>query len=758
MRFNMQGILMNITYEVVTEVADSLHEKGQYPSIENVCASLGLIGFEREVIANFLERWYQERPDFSALNFINKTARLTDQIILKNSKLKSTLAMVRAILESTEDAVLIIDNSGNVLDWNKKFSSIWRTSVVGIKDLSDKIGLLHFVSNQILNPKDLREELNRLRGDCQAKGKSITLFFKDGRVFLCTSKFQVLEDGIECRVWKFKDYTQLYFAEETLRIKASAIEASFHGIYIIDLNKADKPIIFVNPAFCRITGFDEKEIVGRSYTALLGEIPNELDLKHLTTVIEGRLDKELIIQCQRKNGEDFWCELHLSPTHDEQGRIWHYVGILSDITQQRDIAEAMQQQATHDSLTKLPNRFLLSDRAQLAIKRAKRQDLKVALLFLDLDNFKVINDSLGHKIGDRLLCQVASRLQQLLRQSDTLARVGGDEYIILLPDLDNRLEPNVIAKRIVASFAKPFQVDDHTLCISCSIGICIYPEGANDLEGLLKGADLSLYSAKDKGKNTFEYFIKEMSAKAQRRMAIESEMRYALANNEFHLVFQPIYDLKNKEIVGRESLLRWQNKKLGKVNPEEFIPIAEETGLLLDIGAWAIEQACIMQNAFINKEKKECYLSVNLSVIQLKQHNIADKLRYILKTTNFKASLLEIELTESLLFNSSSEMLSQLDDLRAMGIQLAIDDFGTGFSNISYLQKFTVNKLKIDKSFIFSLGSQSQNETIVKAIINLAHSLGITIVAEGIENVEQYQFLLDIDCDYGQGFYLGKPA
>lgn len=463
------------------------------------------------------------------------------------------------------------------------------------------------------------------------------------------------------------------------------------------------------------------------------------------------------MESMRRNGELFWCEISLAPVKDSFGNVKHYVCIFNDITQRRDMEKQLLKQATYDSMTNLPNRVLLMDRVEQAVLQAKKKHSLLAFLFLDLDRFKMTNDTLGHSMGDKLLQVVANKLLVSTNDFDTVARLGGDEFVILLPDVENMQQAEQYAQTILKTIEKPIQIDHHNLKITASIGISFFPRDGQDYESLLRSADLSMYHAKDSGRNTYKVYDPEMNRRVINHMQLDNSLRDAVKNNELYMVYQPLIDLKKAKIVGFESLMRWHSAVLGQVSPVDFIPMAEENGLILEMGEWALEESCLQMKKWQNQGLKNLSVAVNISGRQFRQSNLPEVVKRVLDKTGLEAKYLELELTESLLIEDIEHVVETMYALKDMGTRLVIDDFGTGYSSLSYLKQFPVDKLKIDRSFISDMANDQNDAAIAKAIINLGHSLNLEVLAEGIENEYQRDFLISNGCDFAQGFLYKAP-
>jgi diguanylate cyclase (GGDEF)-like protein len=432
------------------------------------------------------------------------------------------------------------------------------------------------------------------------------------------------------------------------------------------------------------------------------------------------------------------------------------MAVFSDITKRKQDEAKIWRQANYDALTELPNRNLFKDRLDQAMHAAHREGWQLALLFIDLDRFKAVNDTLGHAAGDLLLQQVAKRLLTCVREMDTVARLGGDEFTVLLSDIDNRAEIEGIADKIVAALAAPFDLDEREAFVSGSIGITLYPHDASDMETLLRCADSAMYSAKAAGRNTYRYYTGEMNEATQRRLQLESDLRRAVDRNELALHYQPILH-QDGAIAGAEALLRWQHPALGFVSPDEFIPLAEETGTIIEIEQWVMRRACIDTQSWQSLTDSDFFISVNISSMQCKSDVCRQTLHEILAESCLPAHQLKLEITERVMMENTDYVIGLLNEVKAMGIRLAVDDFGTGYSSLSYLKQFPVDVLKIDRAFISGLPDDSDDVVLVQAIIAMAHSLNLQVVAEGVETAAQLEFLQRHGCDLIQGFYYSRP-
>lgn len=566
----------------------------------------------------------------------------------------------------------------------------------------------------------------------------------------------IIDDGvINGAVVVFRDISQRRRDEERLRMTATVFENTTEGIIITD---PDTRIISVNEAFSTITGYSTEESLGRKPSMLKSGRHDVHFYEAMWDSInrEGQWFGE--IWNRRKNGELYPEWLNINVVRDEKGQVSHYVGVFSDITTIKQSELDLEFLAHHDPLTELPNRMLFEDRLSHALQTAHRQQGMVALLFLDLDRFKIINDTMGHQCGDTLLQMVAERLQGCLREQDTVARLGGDEFTIILENIHDIDEITAVAKKIQAALASPIYIDGQQFYITTSIGISLYPNDGTNSEALVKNADTAMYRAKEKGRNNHEFYSAELTASALQHLSLDTGLRHALERDEYFLLYQPQIDLHGGKIIGFETLLRWRHPTQGVIGPDSFIPHAEETGLIVPIGEWVLHRALQEYGEWMAKGLPPVRLAVNLSSKQLFNENFPAFINTLLEESGMPAERLELELTESQLMGHAEEAIHLLRNLKQRGVHFSIDDFGTGYSSLNYLKRFTIDKLKIDKTFIEHLPDDQDGAEICKAIIALAHSLNLEVVAEGIEKIEQLNFLRQNQCHIGQGIMLGRPV
>ena len=553
----------------------------------------------------------------------------------------------------------------------------------------------------------------------------------------------------------YQDITEQKQNDDNMQLAATIYKSSSEAIMVTDKNNQ---IMAINPAFTRITGYELADVAGKNPRIFQSGRHNKSFYKKMWQDLlrEGHWQGE--IWDRNKCGSIHAKWLNISIIRYKDGSIYCYVAQFSDITEKKQKDELILTQANYDQLTGLPNRNLFKDRLDKEIKKSHRNGLSLSLLFLDLDHFKAINDTLGHDKGDELLKEVALRLQSCVRETDTVARLGGDEFAIILPDIDNKLRIETIAQHIIKELSKAFNLDDHKIDhhISTSVGIVIYPEDGTDLESLMKHVDQAMYAAKQDGRNRFNYFTRSMQLEANKKMALTHELRKAIANDQLQVYYQPILELTHGRINKAEALLRWNHPQRGIISPDIFIPLAEESGLIIEIGELVFKKTTADIKWWHSQLGYIIQVSVNMSPIQfssLKKNQWSDSLAQL----GLPGNSINVEITEGLLLKDAPVIKERLLEFNNSGIEVSIDDFGTGFSSLSYLKKFDIDYLKIDKSFISHLIDNGTDRALVEAIIVMAHKLDIKTIAEGVETKEQQDLLIDFGCDYKQGF-LYSPA
>ncbi|WP_459207503.1 bifunctional diguanylate cyclase/phosphodiesterase [Pseudomonas sp. MLB6B] len=577
----------------------------------------------------------------------------------------------------------------------------------------------------------------------------------DGQIRLCELSVRPLPiAGVDCMLTIARDITERHLMQEKLQLAATVFENTAEAVLITD---TDQHISAVNRAFSEITGYSEIEALGQTPRLLASGHHDSAfyaAMWHQLTA-EGHWQGE--IYNRRKNGEMYPGWVTISVVRNHEREITHFVSVFADISSLKHAQAKLDYQAHHDPLTGLPNRALFENRLQIALADANGTSRQGAVLFLDLDRFKHINDSLGHPVGDLLLKGIAHRLKEQVRDVDTVARLGGDEFIILLPGLHRPSDASTIAGKLLACFVAPFQAGEHEFFTSASIGISLYPQDGTDVASLIRNADAAMYRSKAKGRNRVEAYTSDLTAQANERIALEHELRRAIERNELSLCYQPKLSLKTQALVGAEALVRWNHPVFGEVPPEHFINLAEDNGSILQIGDWVLEQACKQMQQWKSQYQAFGPLSVNLAGAQLRQPNLAKRIEQLLHTYQLDAGDLQLEITENFIMSQAEEALAVLDQLKQLGVQLAIDDFGTGYSSLSYLKRLPLDILKIDQSFIRGLPEDAHDAAIARAIIALGRSMQLTIIAEGVETQAQQQFLAAEGCEQIQGYIVSLP-
>jgi len=610
-----------------------------------------------------------------------------------------------------------------------------------------------------VHPDDLDLVLGEYRGALQ-EGRDTELEHRlltaDGRTVWLRNLVSVVPgEAGSARLYGYLfDISEEKRAEEQLRLAGEVFQGSGEAIVITD---SDLRIVSVNPAFTTITGYTAAEAVGqRLYSLSTGVRSQERDSEIWERVWQqGHWQGE--VWDRRQNGDVYPKWVSVSVVRDINGKPLNYIEIFSDISERKAREETVRHLAHHDFLTDLPNRVLLNDRIAQAISHAGRTRTQVAVLFLDLDRFKTVNDSLGHSVGDKLLQEVARRLRGNIRSSDTVSRQGGDEFVVVMPDATDAADVARAAQKLLDAVSEVYSIDGHELITTPSIGISVYPHDGHDVETLLKNADAAMYHAKESGRNNYQFFTQDMNTRALERLSLERSLRRAIERGELRLQYQPQYDVRTGRIVGVEALTRWEHPDLGLLPPGRFMPFAEETGLVVPLGEWVLREACNQNRTWQNQGLTAVRVAVNISALQFRYAGFAKLVQKALAESGLEPRWLELEMTESVIMQDAERVIESLEQLKGLGVEFAIDDFGTGYSSLSYLKRFPINRLKIDQSFVRDITSDRDDAAITGAIIGLTGNLGLHTVAEGVETVEQLRFLEQHGCDEVQGFLFSKP-
>src|SRR5580698_3990106 len=583
---------------------------------------------------------------------------------------------------------------------------------------------------------------------------------------------QVLREGAQDHLIKGQLEPRAFFRALRYTIERKAMEEALFAEKEraqVTLNSIGDAVIctdnfgnvtYLNVVAEKMTGWSLPEAAGRPMPEIFKILDSHRNYSDPANLAVELNQKHWPSDCFliRRDGVEIPIEDCISPIPDREGKASGAVIVFRDVSEVRAMTRQMSHSAQHDFLTGLPNRMLVSDRLRQAIALAHRRSTKLALLFLDLDGFKHINDSLGHLIGDKLLKSIAARLVHCVRASDTVSRQGGDEFVVLLAEVKQSSDVAITAKKILAAVSEPHSIDQHDLHVTTSIGVSVYPDDGLDAETLIKNADTAMYQAKENGRQSYQFFKPAMNVRAVERQSIEENLRRALERQEFALHYQPIINLRTREITGAEALIRWAHPTRGLLSPAQFIPVAEDCGLIVPIGNWVLHEACLQARAWMDSGLPPISMAVNISAIEFRQEDFLPGLFAILEDAGLDPKFLELELTESVLMKNSERAQDILKALRTRGVQLAVDDFGTGYSSLSYLTKFPIHALKIDQSFVRQITTSPQETTIVTAVIAMSRSLKLRVVAEGVETPAEMAFLQAHECDEAQGYYFSKPV
>ncbi|WP_034607623.1 EAL domain-containing protein, partial [Chitinimonas koreensis] len=673
--------------------------------------------------------------------------------------LRHSEALMHKVLETLPVGVWVTDRSGKVVLGNPEAKRIWNDTVP-FAPVFGRAGEADEAQAQAAQPA-LQTALGRAlsMGDVVLNDLLETDTPDGGKRTLLNSVVPLTDEKnrIQGAVLVGQDITAQQVIDVELRIRNRAIETSVNAIVMTDNRHPDNPITYVNEAFERITGYRREAVIGRNCRFLQGIDQDQPALEAIRRAVQQSTEGKALLRNYRKDGSMFWNELRVTPSFDARGEVSHYVGVLNDVTEAKRYQDELEHQANFDTLTGLPNRNLLLDRIRQASVLANRKEERFALAFLDLDNFKYVNDSLGHSVGDLLLIEVARRIEGCIRELDSLARLGGDEFVLLLPETRNEDEVQVVLERVNAALGKPIVLSGQMeLYVSGSIGYCFYPTDGADADSLLRNADTAMYKAKAQGKSRVSRFELTMNDSVQRRVALERDLRRAIAQRELVMFYQPQLDIGSGALCGFEALVRWQCE--GRiVSPLEFIPVAEETGLIREIDRYVID-------AVFRQVAQWCHLgydpgevAINLSTSSLQERGIVQFMVEALARHGVPPGRIKLEVTEGLLMQNVDTAKRIMEELREAGLKWSIDDFGTGYSALSYLRQYPFDQLKIDKSFIDDVHCNIGNASMTRAIISMAQSLGIAVIAEGVETIEQLGFLLKAGCGQIQGYYYSPP-
>jgi diguanylate cyclase (GGDEF)-like protein/PAS domain S-box-containing protein len=677
-----------------------------------------------------------------------RTAELTES--------NRRLGLLTAALRAAANSITITDPEGIIVWTNPAFTALSGYSaeeVVGKNRRTFKSGVhddefYKQMWETIRSGNVWRGEIRNRRKDGSIGPEEMTItpvLSEDGAI----AHFIAINQDISARK---QAEAALREAEEKYRV---IFEDAVVGIFQAT---PDGRLLSVNRAFAKMHGYSSPQELLSDHIAIHSGFIDNSQIEEWTGILERKgviRGAEIEVRC--KDGARKWALVNIRAAYDAEGRIVLHEGTVEDVTDRKLAQQQVSYLAYYDALTGLPNRLLMQDRLNNALASAGRVGRRVAILFLDLDRFKIINDSLGHSFGDLLLQQVAKRLTNEIREEDTVSRVGGDEFLIVLNSVESATEAELIAARIVHSLTGEFSIQGRSLSVSCSVGISLFPEHGKDTETLIKNADAAMYCAKEKGSNSLCFFTDEMNVRVMERMTLEHSLRSAIDKQELFVVYQPQVSIATGQITGLEALLRWNNPELGLVMPNRFIGVAESSGLMSAIGEWVLRTSCAQTKRWLDEGRKAVPVAVNVSAVQFRHESFRTLIKQILNDTGLDPAYLELELTETLLLSNADVMFKVLQELKEMGLSLAIDDFGTGYSSLSYLRQFPVAKLKIDRSFIRDVAVSADDAAIASAIISMSKGLSMKVIAEGVDHVDQLAFLREHRCDEYQGYYFARP-
>ena len=669
---------------------------------------------------------------------------------------REDLQLFRAAMETSAEAIFITDMADlRHIDVNETACQMFgytRTELLrlGPKDL-----------NAHLTPEEIQQRFEEARkaGPEKYTSESVNRFLKhkNGTLIPVEVYRRYLRVGKRDMIVSVaRDLSPRIAVDNALRLRNRALESTVNAV-VITRASGDYEVEYVNPAFEQLTGYAADEVIGRNMRFLQNKDRDQPDLPNLKRALNDGEECTLLLRNYAKDGSLFWNELRVAPVSDGDGGVTHYVGVINDITAAKSYQDELTHQATHDILTGVPNRNLLEDRLEQTLAVARRHGRLFAVVFIDLDHFKHINDGLGHKAGDAVLLQVSARLRAVIRAGDTLARYAGDEFVVILNELQSESAIGDAILRLRNAVSQPVKVEDRDLIVTASMGVSVYPSDGNAVDELMRNADAAMYQAKQEGRDGFRFFTHGLSAESHNRMEIAARLRGALDAREFFLEYQPKICLADGSVSGMEALMRWRHPELGIVPPTQFIPLAEETGLIVAMGLWALREACAQISVWRSQNGLEIPVAVNLSARQFRQKDLVNAICAALDEHDVPPRLLQCEVTESAMLHDVDAATVVLTSLREAGVKVSLDDFGTGYSSLSYLKRLPVDSVKIDRSFVHDITSDPESAKIVQAIIGLTKALELTAIAEGVETQEQLEFLQQYGCEEAQGYYYAKP-
>ncbi|MEQ6916861.1 EAL domain-containing protein [Halomonas aquatica] len=721
------------------------------------CWSMPVISAEDEVLGTFATYYRTPRaPSDVEKALLHRAAGLVALAIGRHRDRQARDEVeqrFRSLFTQHPDAVFEFDLDGRFISCNASATRITGFSEEWLKGKP----YASFVSDEELPTIDAAfervckgETQQHIFNSVDAEGRPFTLEVTNLPIVVNDEVVGVYGVGL--------DITLRRQQEQQLRLLARGIDASHNGVVMADATRPDLPIVYVNDTFLALTGYGREEALGRNCRFLQGPDTDPQKVAHLRLALAERREIQVTLLNYRKDGSTFWNQLYLGPVLDEAGHCTHIVGIQQDVSQFLEYEDRLAHQASHDLLTGLPNRQQFTSRLVQQYRQARRKDDLLALLYLDLDDFKPVNEGLGHHVGDRLLVEVTHRLEALLAQGDILSRLGSDEFAILLTGLSFKNEVLERTEAILTALSLPFEFDEHRLHISASIGIASSLEPVLEARELIQHADLAMHDAKQQGRNTWQWYGDNVASLMSEQVEMRLEMQEAIRDEQFLLHYQPIVDTRTGQVRSVEALVRWQHPDKGMISPGFFIPLAEQTGQIVALGRWVLHRACQDMATLFADGEADLPVAVNISPLQFRRTGFLEEVEQILAATGWPPHRLEFEVTEGVLMSGTDRAIEVLQALRNLGVQVAIDDFGSGFSSLRYLRDLPINKVKLDQSFIHDIINNRDNAAIAQGVITMAHHLGLKVVAEGIETPEQQTDLMHRQCDLLQGFLFSRPV
>lgn len=712
----------------------------------------------KDNLARLIPAIHRARRDRSDRQARRETERALENSERRYKKLYEELSRSRwqqdLFSSASQDVIFLLDPEGRLLWWNPRLEKL---SDIANNDMHGRLATDFIAESDRPATLDAIEDALRT-GSAQLEAR---LHTEAGDIYYQFRGNRAEHEGITYIAGIGQDISERRSADEALRLNesrmrqsATVLENTAEGVFITDTHGN---ILDTNPAFSDITGYSKEEVLGENPRIWQSERHHADFYRDVWQTIEKTGQWRGEIWNRRKNGADFPEWLSINAVRDPDDRVTHYVAVFTDISAMKRSQEKLEHLAHYDALTGLPNRLLLQARLDHAIDQARRSESNLALIFIDLDRFKDTNDSFGHPAGDLLLKEVTRRLTGCMRSDDTVARLGGDEFVLLLEAIPRPDKAAVVAEKVQQAFADPVNTHGQSIHVSVSMGICTYPQDGVEAETLFRNADAAMYGAKEDGRGVYRFYTEDLTANAVERILLENHMRRALQRNEFHLVYQPQLNVKTHRVCGVEALLRWEHPEHHYIPPTKFIPMAEESGLIRPIGAWILHSACKQPQHWLEQGVEFGHIAINISGAQFQREGFLDTVRQVLSATGLPADRLELEVTENFIMNQIQQGLSELYQLRELGVTLAIDDFGTGYSSLSQLKSLPIDKLKIDQSFIRNVPVDYDDSAICGAVIAMGTNLKLAVIAEGVETSEQNQYLRDRGCDMAQGYFYSHP-